>query len=146
MFILYFSAISSITPPVAVAAFTAAGIADCNPMKAGFSAWKLGLAAFIVPFMFVYGPSLLGIGNIFSIAQTFFTASIGILALAAGLEGWLVTRATAFERIAFGIAAFLLIKPGTLTDLLGLGIVSAIVLKQFILRKRGEIIYQARRA
>jgi TRAP-type uncharacterized transport system fused permease subunit len=121
LFILYFAVISFITPPVAIGAYAAAGIARSNPFRTGFEATRIGLAGFIVPFMFVYGPSLLLIGSFLEIITTSVTAVIGILALAASLEGYLLRRCPVWERIALFAIALLLMKPGLVTDAAGIG-------------------------
>lgn len=121
LFILYFAVISFITPPVAIGAYAAAGIAGSNPFKTGFEATRIGLAGFIVPFMFIYGPSLLLIGSVTEIIATSITAIIGIIALAASLEGYLVRHCSVRERIILFGVALLLIKPGLITDMAGIG-------------------------
>ena len=88
MFIFYFAIISFITPPVAISAYAAAGIAQTNAMKTGFQSLKLGLAGFIVPFLFLYSPSLLLQGGVWHIVLNSVTALLGIAALAGGLIGW----------------------------------------------------------
>jgi TRAP transporter 4TM/12TM fusion protein len=116
LFIVYFSSISTITPPVALAAYAAAGIAQASPMKVGWTAVRLGIAAYIVPYMFVYGQELLLVGSWESVLLAGATATIGTYALARGVQlklaGWP-------ERILMLMAALLLIKPGLYTDILG---------------------------
>ena len=122
LFIFYFSCVSAITPPVAVAAYVAAGIARANPVRVGFTACRLGLAAFIVPYMFVYGPALLLKGEPSSVLWATLTATIGVIALAAGAERWFLGKATSwFQTGLLLTAALLLIKPGLTTDLVGFG-------------------------
>lgn len=122
MFIFYFAIISAITPPVALAAYAAGGVAGSDPMKTAFQACKLGIAAFIVPYMFVYAPSLLAIGEPPEIALATVTALIGVLALAAASVGYFIRKANVYERIIFLAAAMTLIKPGITTDIIGLGL------------------------
>lgn len=124
LFILYFAVMSAITPPVAVAAFAAAGIAGASPNEIGYRAVRLGIVAFIVPFIFVYQPELLLIGEPLAVILAILTAAIGVISLAAGLEGWLLARAAAWERVAWIVGGFLLIKPGIYSDLAGLVLVS----------------------
>ena len=92
MFLLYYSILSQITPPVALAAYAAGNIADANPNKVGFTAMRLGIIAFIIPFFFVYGPALLMIGTPLEIIEASITSLIGCFFLAVGLEGWLVEK------------------------------------------------------
>ncbi|WP_338448117.1 TRAP transporter fused permease subunit [Niallia oryzisoli] len=120
MFILYYACLSAITPPVAVAAYAAAAIADANPMKIGFLACRLGLVAFIIPFMFVYDPSLLLIGSTTSIIIAIITATIGVITLAAGLEGWFGVKLKKWEQLILIISGILLIYPNILSSIIGL--------------------------
>ena len=93
MFVFYFACMSAITPPVALAAFAAAGIAFSNPMSTGFMAMRLGIAAFIVPFVFVYSPALLLLDTTFTEAAVVtVTVILGAYALAAAAEGWMLMR------------------------------------------------------
>lgn len=130
LFIFYFAIISAITPPVALAAFAAASIANSEPMRTGMVALRLGIAAFIVPYMFVYGPSLLLIGDPLKIILTVITAIIGILSMASALEGWLLRNAFWYERIILAAGALTLIKPGLLTDSIGLSLILIVIALQ----------------
>jgi TRAP transporter 4TM/12TM fusion protein len=120
LFILYFAVMSAITPPVAVAAFAAAGIAGANPNQIGYRAVRLGIVAFIVPFLFVYQPELLLIGEPLAVALAIPTAALGVIALAAGLEGWLLMQAAWWERVLLAGGGLLMIVPGFYTDVAGL--------------------------
>lgn len=146
MFIFYFAILSAITPPVALAAFAAAGIAGSEPMKTGIVSMKLGLAAFIVPFMFVYGESLLLIGNTSTIILSVITASIGIWGIACAVEGWLLRHAYWYERIILFAGSLLMIIPGVWSDVIGISIlVSIILLQKFTLKqteKENEPIFE----
>ncbi len=136
MFIFYFAILSAITPPVALAAFAAAGIAGSEPMKTGIVSMKLGLAAFIVPFMFVYGESLLLIGDTQTIILSVVTASIGIWGIAAAVEGWLLRHAFWYERVILFMGALLMIIPGFMSDVIGITILASIVaLQKFTLKQ-----------
>jgi TRAP transporter 4TM/12TM fusion protein len=119
MFVFYFSTISAITPPVAMAVYAAAGIGGARLWPTGIWAMRIAATGFIVPFMFVYGPSLLFIGSAFDIITSAVSASFGVMALAAGMMGWFVKEVRTWERIILLIAAFLLIKPGLYTDAIG---------------------------
>lgn len=123
MFIFYFGCVSSITPPVAMAAYAGAGIAGCDPNKAGYKAFRLAICAFIMPYMFVYNPVLLMTGAPIEIIQCFITALMGAYLLASGFEGFFFNWSLKLpERPLLIAAALLLIVPGTLTDVIGLAI------------------------
>ena len=128
MFLLYYSILSQITPPVALAAYAAGNIADANPNKVGFTAMRLGVIAFIIPFFFVYGPALLMIGTPLEIIEASITSLIGCFFLAVGLEGWLVEKINIPCRILALGAAFCCIAAGLVTDLIGLGLIVAFLL------------------
>lgn len=131
MFALYFAVLSAITPPVALAVFAAAGLAKADMWQAGGQAMRIGAAGFIVPFMFVYEPALLMIGPWTQVLPAVLSAGIGCVLLAAGLFGYLLRECTAWQRLALVVAALLLIKPGWVTDLGGLLLVSAVVVTQW---------------
>ena len=142
MFLLYYSILSQITPPVALAAYAAGNIADANPNKVGFTAMRLGVIAFIIPFFFVYGPALLMIGTPLEIIEASITSLIGCFFLAVGLEGWLVEKINIPCRILALGAAFCCIAAGLVTDLIGLGLIVAFLLlhkgtRHKLLRKKG---------
>ncbi len=122
MFIFYFAVISSITPPVALASFAAAGIAKADPWRTSFISVKMGLATFIVPFMFAYSPLLLGQGDPLAIASVLATATVGVLLLACATEGWLSGPMGRIERAVLFLAALLLITPEPITDLIGIAL------------------------
>ncbi len=130
LFVFYFAIISAITPPVAMAVYAAAGISGSNIWKTGIAALKIGATGFIVPFMFVYGPSLLIIGKPVSIVTTILSASIGVVLLSAGLMGWFLREAKGMERVMLIGGALFLIKPGLETDLIGLVLLVSVILIQ----------------
>ena len=138
MFALYFAVLSAITPPVALAVFAAAALAKANMWRAGFEAMRIAAAGFIVPFMFVFEPALLAIGEWDAIARATVSATVGVMALAAALYGYLLAPLAMWQRAALGGAAILLIKPGLVTDALGLGILAVIAgLQWMATRRRG---------
>ncbi len=136
MFAFYFAIMSAITPPVALAVYAAAGLAKSDLWDTGWAAVKIGAAGFIVPFMFVYEPALLMIGEWPRIASSAITATAGALMLAAGLHGFFVARATRLERVMLLAAAFTLIKPGWITDLIGLALALAVIAMQWPRREK----------
>jgi TRAP transporter 4TM/12TM fusion protein len=131
MFALYFAVLSAITPPVALAVFAAAALAKANMWRAGFEAVRIAAAGFVVPFMFVYEPALLAIGDLGTIALATGTATVGVMCLAASLYGYLLAPLAPWQRLALGAAAFLLIKPGFFTDAIGLGLLGLVLLLQW---------------
>jgi TRAP transporter 4TM/12TM fusion protein len=119
MFVLYFAVLSYVTPPVALSAYAAAGIAGSDAGKTGWVAFRLALAGFIVPFVSVYSPALLLIGPPLSVLWAIGTALVGIFALALGVEGYLRRKLFLWERVLLGISGVLLIDPGVTTDIIG---------------------------
>jgi len=130
LFVFYFAIISAITPPVAMAVYAAAGIGGSNLWRTGLEAVRIGATGFIIPFMFVYGPSLLMVGSWGTIVMTIISASIGVAALSAGLMGWFLKKATALERVMLVAGALLLIKPGLYTDVIGLVLLILVIVIQ----------------
>lgn len=120
LFAVYFAVLSNVTPPVAMAAYAGASIADASMMRTGLIATKLALTGFIIPYMFVYGPPLLLKGEPVEVVWAIGTATLGVVALAAGLEGWLLGLASWPERVILAGSALALIKPGLITDVGGL--------------------------
>lgn len=136
MFIFYFATLSAITPPVALASFAAAGMAGADMWKTSLIALKLGLATFIVPFMFWVSPTLLAQGELPAILQSVATACVGVVLLACATEGWLIGRLALPLRLAAGAAALLLMTPEVWTDLAGLGLGAGIAALQWTRRRR----------
>ena len=121
-FAFHFSTIAAITPPVALAAYAAASLSGGDPFQTGFTACKVGLVAFVVPYMFAYSPELLLEGSGAAIASAVMTASIGVVSLAAGTHGFLWRPLAGWARVLLVLAGLLLIKPGIWTDLAGFGL------------------------
>ena len=128
MFAFYFAILSAITPPVALAVFAAAGLAKTDLWRAGWEAVRVAAPAYIVPFMFVYEPSLLMMGDPITILTSSVSACIGVMCFAAGLQGYLLREARTWERVLLVIAAILLIKPGYVSDLVGLAVLGGLLL------------------
>lgn len=135
-FCFYFAVISYITPPVAIGAYAAAGIAQASPMKTGWTATRLGIVGFIVPYLFVYHPSLLMEGNWITILTSALTAFIGVFALAVAMEGWLLGKCNMLQRGILLSSALLMMKPGLRTDLIGLIGLVIVFIWQYINLKR----------
>lgn len=139
LFVFYFGIISAITPPVALAAYAGAGIAGASPMQTGFIACKLGLAAFLIPYMFVYGPSMLGKGSWVMILWTAISGLLGSACIAAAVQGWILTRLTLPLRIFLAAGGICLIKPGLLTDLMGFAVLLIVLgINFFVFRSHGR--------
>ena len=136
LFVVYFAIISTITPPVALAAYAAAGLAKADPMKVGWIAVRLGIAAFIVPFMFVYAPELLMMGDWKWILWCFVTATIGCYALARAVQ---YRSAPILERVLLFVASLLLIIPGLVTDVIGFALmIVALAVRRFVYGIKGH--------
>ncbi len=129
LFIFYFGCLSNVTPPVALAAYAASGIAGSPPMQTAVTAMALAGAGFLVPFMFVYGPALLLEGTIPVVLVATVTAGVGVTALAAGVIGYLRRSLVLWERLVLAIAAAVLIFPGVISDLLGIAAIAIVLLR-----------------
>jgi TRAP transporter 4TM/12TM fusion protein len=141
MFAFYFAILSAITPPVALAVFAAASLAKANMWTTGWAAVRAGAPAYIVPFMFVYEPALLAIGDWTQTLSSTLTAIVGVTLLAGGLFGYLLRPASLWQRAVLIAAALLLIKPGWITDLIGAGLGLVVVVAQ-LAERRGEAMQQ----
>jgi len=121
-FVFYYGVLADITPPVALAAYAAAGMAGSDPFKTGNMAFRLGLAKALVPFVFVFSPSLLIVAKGFTLADftiTFVGCVLGIVLLAAALSKWLLVEMTRAEQGLAVVAALLMIAPGLVPTLMG---------------------------
>jgi TRAP transporter 4TM/12TM fusion protein len=131
MFAFYFAILSAITPPVALAVFAAASLAKANMWSTGWAAMRAGAPAYIVPFMFIYEPALLTIGDWVTALHAAVSATVGVALLAAGLFGYLRRPLAMWQRALLIVAALLLIKPGPLTDLAGLALAAVVLGSQY---------------
>lgn len=135
LFVFYFAIISAITPPVALAAYAGAGIAKSDPMKTGWTACRIGLAAFIIPYMFVFNQSLLLMGNVGEILWTAFTAFIGVSLLACSTIGYFLNPLSSWERILSFLGSVCLIEPRIFTDLIAVILFAPVLINQLRLRR-----------
>lgn len=119
-FIFYFSVISCITPPVALTAYAAAGLANTDPNKAGWTAFYYGILAYIIPFVFVYDSVLLWQGSAFEILLAFGTALIGIIGIGIGLEGFLTKEISIINRLLFFACGMAALIPNVLLSVIGI--------------------------
>ncbi|WP_424964590.1 TRAP transporter permease [Dinoroseobacter sp. S375] len=134
-FVFYFAVLSAITPPVALASYAAAGISGANPMETSVASFKIGIAAFVVPFMFFYNGALLMDGTWLEVLRAGGTAVVGVFLLSSGVQGWFMGgRAVWFLRIGLVVAALLLIEGGIVTDLAGIGLIAAVYFVQKVIR------------
>jgi len=122
MFLLFFSALSALTPPVAVAAYAASSIAEANPLSIAATALRLSLVLFILPFGFVYGPELIAQGSALEIAQGTSTALLGVFALSAASEGYWRVQLVPWQRLVFAASGVALLLPGLPSDGVGIAI------------------------
>ncbi len=130
-FVFYFGIVADLTPPVALAAYAGAAIAQANPMKTALTATKLAVAAFIVPYVFALNPAMLFIDTtIGEVVLICITSVIGIFGVSAALEGYLLHHMKWYTRIMSALGGLLLIYPGLLTDTVGLCLIGAVVLIQ----------------
>ena len=137
-FVFYFGIVADITPPVALAAYAGSAIAKSNPMRTAVAATKMAVGAFLIPYIFCFNPEMLLIDTEFSgVIMIYITALLGIVGVASALEGFLLTDMLIIERLLFTAGGIMLIFPGTLTDGLGLALIAAGVVMQFI-RKKGR--------
>ncbi|HEU4371485.1 MAG TPA: TRAP transporter fused permease subunit [Methylomirabilota bacterium] len=126
MFIFYMGVTSDLTPPTCLSPFAAAAIAGSPPMATAWQAMRLGAVLFIVPFMFVYQPALLMIGSWPEIVLALARAAFGVVCLAAGLQGWLRSRATPFDRALLLAAGILFVVPSAAADVVGLALLALV--------------------
>jgi TRAP transporter 4TM/12TM fusion protein len=131
LFVFYFGILADDTPPVGLAAYAAAGIAGSDPVRTGWQAFKLDMRTFLLPFMFVTAPQMLLINTtVLEAAWIFITASVGMYALAAGMQGYFLIPARLTERAVLCASAVGLVWAGWVTDVLGLIGVAAVVVLQ----------------
>ena len=139
-FVFYFGIVADLTPPVALAAYAGAAIGGANPMKTAFTATKLAIGAFIVPYVFALNPSMLFIdttaGEVILICITSF---VGMFGVSAALEGYLLKHMRWYERIVSAIGGLLLIYPGVVTDVIGLSLVAVVVCLQIFSSKKHSL-------
>jgi len=129
-FVFYYGVLADITPPVALAAYAAAGMAGADPFKTGNTAFRLGLGKVLVPFVFVFSPSLLLVTSGFNwldFSVAFLGCAIGITALGAALSGFFLVRTKAWENVLLIVAAILLVAPEIYSSLVGLALLVPVV-------------------
>ena len=136
-FVFYFGIVADLTPPVALAAYAGAAIAGANPMKTAFTATKLAIGAFIVPYVFALNPAMLFIDTtVIEVIIICITSLIGIFAVSSSLQGYFIHNMKWYERILSLIGGLLLIYPGIVTDVIGLSFVGVVALIQIITKNK----------
>ena len=144
MFVFYFGIVADITPPVALAAYAGSAIAKSNPLKTGVTATRLAIAAFIIPYMFAYNPKMLFIdAGIIDIISIIITSFIGIYAVASGMEGYHSVKLPWWQRIIILAGGMLLIVPETITDIIGVALVAAVIALQIIAGRKHKALQTA---
>lgn len=141
LFVIYWATVSYITPPVALASFSAAGIAGADPIRTSLISMKLGSVKYFIPFFFAYNPVLLAQGSLSEIAIAFVTAVIGVFILACGLEGYMVgvgVIKSYFANFVLVISGLLILFPGIMTDLLGLLMAGSVVVNLIYLKQKAK--------
>jgi TRAP transporter 4TM/12TM fusion protein len=150
MFVFYYAVLSEVSPPTALSPFAAAAITGGDPYKTTLQCWKYTTPAFLVPFMFVLDPSgtgllltgsfkTLGEADWWSIALVTFTAAVGVVAIAGGLQGWLWKKCPLWERALLIVAGFLLVYPKTLFDVIGFVLVAVVAATQWSRKPEASI-------
>ncbi|MBQ8908375.1 MAG: TRAP transporter permease [Clostridia bacterium] len=139
-FVFYFGIVADLTPPVALAAYAGAAIAQANPMKTAITSTKLAIGAFIVPYVFALNPAMLFIGTngVWDVILIVISSLIGIFGVSAALEGYILEHMAWYERIICIVGGLALIYPGLVTDLIGLALVGAVVAIQAIKRSKNN--------
>ena len=135
MFIFMFACVGALTPPVAITAYTAAAIAKADPNTTGFTAFRMGVVAYIIPFIFLLNPAILLQGSGISVVIAAVTSIVGVFCLAGAFEGYIFMYWSVIGRTLLAIAALLTMIPGTMTDVIGIALlVVAFVLDKFVFK------------
>jgi len=133
MFVFYFGIIADITPPVALAAYAGSAIAKSNPIKTGLTASRLAITAFIIPYIFVFNPTMLWVGaSPLNVIQIIITSFIGMFGLAAGIEGFMLKKVPVPLRIVAVIGGLMAIDPGYVTDIIGFILIALVFVLQMV--------------
>ena len=139
MFVFYFGIVADITPPVALAAYAGSAIAKSDPMRTALNASKLAIAAFLIPYMFCLNPAMLLIDtNPAEFVVIIITSVIGMYAISAALEGYMLTNINPLLRVILLAAGLMLIYPGTITDIVGTAITVVVFIFELQLRKKAQ--------
>ena len=137
LFVFYFGIIADVTPPVALAAYAGSAVSGGNALKTGINASKLAIAAFLIPYIFVFSPTLLMIkATAGTVLFATCTALIGMIGLGASMIGYFIVKTNIFERILFFVGGVMLVDPGSVTDLIGIGLLAIAVFSQLANKRK----------
>ena len=144
-FVFYFGIVADLTPPVALAAYAGAAIAQSNPMKTALQSTKLAIAAFIVPYAFALNPVMLFIDvtGPMQVVSIIITSLVGIFGVASALEGYIFVKMNPVQRVMAAAGGLLLIDPRVLTDIIGIVLVAVVIGWQVFTKKRGTAVKAA---
>ena len=144
-FVFYFGIVADLTPPVALAAYAGAAIAQSNPMKTALQSTKLAIAAFIVPYAFALNPVMLFIDvtGPMQVVSIIITSLVGIFGVASALEGYIFVKMNPVQRVMAAVGGLLLIDPRVLTDIIGIALVAVVIGWQVFTKKRGTAVKAA---
>ncbi len=131
LFVFYFGCMSSITPPVALASYGAAGVAKCSAVKVGITAFKYSLVAYIIPYMMIYSPAMILMGTSWQIAIVFITSIVGTICLACAIQNWLFCMMNIIGRVLLFVSSLLFIKQGLQTDIIAFLILVGVMIYQY---------------
>ena len=144
MFIFLFACIGALTPPVAITAYTAAAIAKSDPNQTGLRAFRMGLVAYIIPFIFLLSPAILLVGSTVEVLLAVVTSVVGIFCLTGAVEGYIFQYWSVVPRLLLGAAAVLMLIPGTMTDVAGAAcVLAAWLVNRFLLKPNTEVTQDA---
>lgn len=144
-FVFYFGIVADLTPPVALAAYAGAAIAQSNPMKTALQSTKLAIAAFIVPYAFALNPVMLFIDvtGPMQVVSIIITSLVGIFGVSSALEGYIFVKMNPVQRVMAAAGGLLLIDPRVLTDIIGIALVAVVIGWQVFTKKRGTAVKAA---
>lgn len=139
MFIFYFSILSMVTPPIALCAYAAGGIAESNIMMTGVKAFQLSLAGFLIPYVAVFNPALIMQGTPFEVLMVSISCALGVWALAGFVVGFFFGQLNLFTRFVLLLGALALVVPQTTTDILGVLVIASVIVFQVMARKKKDV-------
>ncbi|MGE5542487.1 MAG: TRAP transporter large permease subunit, partial [Bacillota bacterium] len=137
MFVFYAAIVSNLTPPVCVASYTAAGIAQCDPWKTAFTGFSMGFPGpFLVPFIFAYRPALMLAGSISSLPVDLLMSLLALLSVGFSFRGYCLTSISLWQRVLFAVACVLFTPPVAILNLAGLAVVGVLIITQLPAMRR----------